>query len=696
MKPFPAPFILALSILSLSSGSAGIIYVDAQYNGNTTNAATGSATDWTIDVVATPNNNPPNDNLWGQRTTGPATPLFESDGWEINSLEASPTLITAVTGLLPSTTYRDLRIYFTGKESTTANSQWYIDASLNGVDFVTYGDDSTNSTPVDISNCGVGSPVSASPTADNRYYADLPNATTDASGKLRVWVRKGSGANNRSVYDGIAYGDPVLPVFGPVTIVKIADTAPGPFNGFNAPSLNNSGTLAFFNYRTGIVRSNGTTSTTIAGYDGTFSNYGEPTINTAGTVTYTGDFIDGGMGLFTGNGSTTTTVSNTNASPFSLFGAPVINATGTVGFYASAGGGKGLYIRNGASPVAAIALSGGTFTNFSDPAINAAGVMGFQAQLSGAGGNTGVYTSDGVTLTPIALSTGTTFRKFDMAISINDAGILAFSGSLKNFNEGVYTSDGVTLKTIGQTGSGSPYSSFSFTRPSINTDGLVGFRARLTAGGGDALFVGNGTETVKVVATGDALFGSTVTALMSSTTALNDSNQFAFQYTLATGFTGVALATIEVASPQTPFERWAAANQLAGDDALSLADPDDDGRSNLEEFAFDGVPKSGAADGNRRADFTADGGGVYFTLTLATRCGAVFLGSPPVATVDGITYTVLADDNLSGSDLSVIERTPIPTGLPALSGYQYHSFRLTTTAEQSPAAFLRVSVLKVP
>ncbi len=478
-----------------------------------------------------------------------------------------------------------------------------------------------------------------------------------------------------------------------VSITKIDEAPSGPFNGFTAPSLNNTGTLAYYKFRTGILTKNGTTVTTIAGFDGTFSNYGDPAINSGGTVAYTGNFIDGGMGLFTGNGTTTTTVSNTNTSAFSFFGRPSINTSGTVAFYAKSGGLEGLYTRNGSSPISTIATNGGgTFTDFGDPVVNSTGTLGFQAQrASGAGGGAGVYKSAGGITTTLDDSSGATFRGFDLPTSINTSGTVAFIGTLKNFNGAIYKSDGTTLTLIAQSSLSLPYRNFSFSKPSINSAGLVAFRAGLNPSG-EGLFISDGITDTKVILVGDALFGSTVSTLSLSTTALNDSNQLAFQYTLATGASGVALATLQSAPTGTPFQQWAAGKQLAGADALATADPDNDGQTNLEEFAFDGDPKSGATGGKRRADFASDGGSSYFTLTVPVRSGAVFSGTPPAATVDGVTYTVLADDDLNGSDLSAIRRDPIAAGLPALTGYDYHSFRLTTTADQSPRAFLRIRV----
>ncbi|YCM43121.1 hypothetical protein V2O64_17575 [Verrucomicrobiaceae bacterium 227] len=204
-------------LAAITATSLGIIlcqaeqrYIDADYDGNTSNAETGSTTDWTVDPAANENGAPGADNLWGQRTTGPAGPAFNTTVWQLTFSEEGPTLVTVATGLLPNTTYGGLRVYFSGKESTANANEWYIDASVNGVDFITYLDGSANATAVDVSNNGVGAEIIPSTTADIRYYASLPDGTTDENGDLRIWIREGVDTSNRTVYDGIGFDDTPL------------------------------------------------------------------------------------------------------------------------------------------------------------------------------------------------------------------------------------------------------------------------------------------------------------------------------------------------------------------------------------------------------------------------------------------------------------------------------------------------------
>ena len=61
-----------------------------------------------------------------------------------------------------------------------------------------------------------------------------------------------------------------------------------------------------------------------------------------------------------------------------------------------------------------------------------------------------------------------------------------------------------------------------------------------------------------------------------------------------------AIQVTRTVTVRTVIDDWLATHGLSGDDALLSADPDGDGRSNLEEFAFDGDPVSAAAEGKQR------------------------------------------------------------------------------------------------
>lgn len=198
-------------------------------------------------------------------------------------------------------------------------------------------------------------------------------------------------------------------------------------------------------------------------------------------------------------------------------------------------------------------------------------------------GPTGIYRSVGVNITTIADNSGP-FDSFG-APTINSHGVIAFVGYLDtspNFGGGVYISSGGVIQTLYDTSG--PFS--GFREAAINDVGEVAFLATLDAGGsgifrgtggiytqitsywnggqsismnnhGDVLFADsndvfhNSLHVVDanltdhlVLSIGDRLFGSTVKAIRWVTMGqLNDWGQVVFQFALADGRTGSALAT---------------------------------------------------------------------------------------------------------------------------------------------------------
>ncbi len=125
-------------------------------------------------------------------------------------------------------------------------------------------------------------------------------------------------------------------------------------------------------------------------------------------------------------------------------------------------------------------------------------------------------------------------------------------------------------------------------------------------------------------------------------------------------------------------------------------DPDGDGATNLEEFAFNGDPNSGAGQGHvvaARGDTNANGR-ADFTLTIAVRAGATFAAGAngtQTATVEGITYTVRGSEDLAAFNSPVTWVSSAPSASP---DYTLHTFRLDVSDAESPAAkgFLQAAV----
>ncbi len=188
--------LFAASAVIVGSANAALVYVDAAggATGNTVNASNLSATDWTVLQTAGSTNT---DNLWGERTTGPATNAFGTVFEAISTTEATPSIRTAVPNLLPNTTYGGLRLYQVGSGRS-------VMISFDNTTFVEiFAGDGVE---VDNSNGGLGVPATQG--GDKRYYNDLPDATTDALGNLNIYIRQGS---VRSDYDGIAFESVPVP-----------------------------------------------------------------------------------------------------------------------------------------------------------------------------------------------------------------------------------------------------------------------------------------------------------------------------------------------------------------------------------------------------------------------------------------------------------------------------------------------------
>lgn len=339
------------------------------------------------------------------------------------------------------------------------------------------------------------------------------------------------------------------------TFTNVADTSNPAISDFGGPtpSLNSAGTLGYFVFLAGggqgLYTGNGTTTTTIAVTAGppyAVFGIGSPgsyaPLTTAGAVGFRAELDGGGSGLFRSNGTTTTTIALESGPTFSFFQPPSMNSAGTLGFLASLDvGGEGLFTSDGTTTTTIALTSGPVFRNFGPyPAINASGTLGFWAQLDseGVGGGGGLFTSNGTTTTTIAHSSGPMFQNFTDP-SINAAGKLCFLSDLDSNGHGIFVSDGTTTTTIALRGP--TYSGFTSPSP-IDSAGRVAFNAGFQAGG-RALLIGDGTTTTQVLHTGDALFGSTVIGFAVGRDGLNDAGQLGFYYQLADGRRGVAIAT---------------------------------------------------------------------------------------------------------------------------------------------------------
>jgi hypothetical protein len=313
---------------------------------------------------------------------------------------------------------------------------------------------------------------------------------------------------------------------------------------------------------------------------GGFSGFGDLSINDSGVVAFNAGLNGGGSGIFTNTaGSPEAAIiadSNYPSVLFRTLGNPSINAGGIVAF--RAGGERGGLFTNTAGNLipATVAdtnsTNGGAFSGFGGIAsINAAGTVAFRGNLDAGGQGIFTNTAGSFTATLIAdtgATNGTAFSSFGNP-SINASGAVAFSASLNGGNQGVFTNLGGSLTpTLIADSTNTNNGAFSFFGgASINAGGTVAFLATLDAGGTGIFAALSGSSTpLTVVQTGDALFGSTVDSLDFSRGGLNDGNVLAFSYILADGRRGVAVANISVpvVVPETGTFVLASVGLLAG------------------------------------------------------------------------------------------------------------------------------------
>ncbi|ODS30298.1 MAG: PEP-CTERM motif protein [Candidatus Scalindua rubra] len=306
--------------------------------------------------------------------------------------------------------------------------------------------------------------------------------------------------------------------------------------------------------------------TQISGTSCSFSGFGSPSINDSGTVAFWADLDAGGSGIFTGNGGSLTTIADTSGSLSGFNGTPSINDSGTVAFWAALdAGGEGIVTGDGGSTTVLYDTSG-SINGFDqvDPSINDSGLVAFQVDISG--GDEGIYRGNGGPITVIAVRSSTVEG---ISPSINNFGTVSFKG-LGGFSpgwpsDGIFTSSGGPLTTIADANGPFFFSGSSSNNTSINDSGMVAFWAWLDTGG-HGIFTGPDDVVDKVIRTGDTLFGSTVTSLLFSRRGLNDFGQLAFYAELADGTSGIFRA-----DPQTERIPEPATIALLGIGLASLA-----------------------------------------------------------------------------------------------------------------------------
>ncbi len=324
---------------------------------------------------------------------------------------------------------------------------------------------------------------------------------------------------------------------------------------FGLPALSNRGVVAFGSSRISGSGVNGTfvgsggAVRTVAASGGTM-----PTINNIGTVAYSAEFGSGPGSTFQVRSVTNTGQSQTLSTV--LFPERILNGSinnvgaGNVGFVTF---GNPLFLVSRAEGQVVTVLAsgvGGTFTP-NAPALNDANVAAFR---DGFGFNpSSIRTVDAQgTLRTLVLPTNTTIA---LDPDLNDLGQVAFAALQgppglggrnvivrENFTGGTPTvliSAGPAYSSVGYVTASTSLGG-SPAGVALNNRNQFAFLAQ--TGPSFGVYAGANPATDRVIALGDALFGSTVTDLGFYREGLNDAGQVAFVARLANGVTTIVRA----------------------------------------------------------------------------------------------------------------------------------------------------------
>jgi uncharacterized protein (TIGR03437 family) len=344
------------------------------------------------------------------------------------------------------------------------------------------------------------------------------------------------------------------------TFTKITDDAPGSTLGlaiFGGPFLiNNNGLVVFTAQKTstlqnGVYAGSGNGLTTV--YEGGLT-LDSPRVNWATGVNDSGVIVyEGGGGLYTitAGGQPFLVSPPTGSSVIR----PAINNAGTVAFGGS--GNNSILTRTGTGPVQTLVsdteLPRGNqlfAPLLNGVSINNSGTAAFYASnvASGTGCSCGLYTKN-----PSGAATAVSQlqQNISLPFQINDSGAVVFSGTYQG-TKGVFIASG------GQIAAAVDLSGQTVSLPgfvSMNNQGEVAYIASFLVPSLSGIFTGPDKVADRVIATGDPLFGSIVSDIVTPQVAgrfLNDKGQVVFAYRLSNGLSGVAVATPMASNAQLP------------------------------------------------------------------------------------------------------------------------------------------------
>lgn len=326
-------------------------------------------------------------------------------------------------------------------------------------------------------------------------------------------------------------------VYAEYEFVSLYSSSAGELNGFSTPAINDAGVVTFralINGRRAILSGDGNELTVVAeegaAFDGTtFTALGAfPSINNCGTVVFKAELETEVQGIYTGNGGVPSIVVDTSGpirpNLVNDFGVPDINNFDAVLFAAGFDeGGAGTF--KGTTGSISQLLSRAP----SSPSLNDAGTIAY-----GLGGE--LFTQQRGATTNLT-DNEPRFSSIN-ELHINNPGAVAFAFWRPSVS-GIAVADSEGVNIVADNSG-----DFSaVTRPSINDNGDIVFWGNIQ--GDIGLFVGGDAVDDRVIIEGDPLLGSTLTGLQYYRNGFNNQGQIAFQYSLANGQSGIAVATVD-------------------------------------------------------------------------------------------------------------------------------------------------------
>ena len=210
-------------------------------------------------------------------------------------------------------------------------------------------------------------------------------------------------------------------------------------------------------------------------------------------------------------GQTAVAIQPGGAIGVTYFGSAQVLDDGRIGFRATIGSSNYAHVLHSAGTSTVIvgtpaAQPGSPYTFLFTPSFSQAGHVASKAQRAAGGNEIRIFRLDG-TSTLIASDSGalpgSPYTGFDNSVALTNGGNVAFIASLGGGVRGVFLSNGAVTTQIARTQAGQ-LNEIEFFAPAASDTGLVAFRGRDGAGK-RSIFVGDGTELVRVVGDGSPL-----------------------------------------------------------------------------------------------------------------------------------------------------------------------------------------------